>query len=145
MDRRILIVGMTGICAVVMLVGYFFASSYNVLLFLGFIVGGTANPLYSLLIAYTNDYLEQQDMASASGGLIFIDGLGALGGPFIVGWMMTHWGADSFLLYVAVLMAMISAYGGYRMTRRKKRSIGGGAMVAVSPQATPVAMEAGKG
>ncbi len=145
MDRRILIVGMTGICALVMFFGYFLANSFGVLLFLGFVVGGTANPLYSLLIAYTNDYLEPQDMASASGGLIFIDGLGALGGPFIVGWMMTHWGADSFLLYVAVLMALISAYGGYRMTRRRRRSVGGGSLVPVGPQATPTAVEAGLG
>ncbi len=145
MDRRILIVGMTGICAFVMLIGYFLANSYSVLLVLGFVVGGTANPLYSLLIAYTNDYLEPQDMASASGGLIFIDGLGALGGPFIVGWMMTHWGADSFLLYVAVLMALISGYGGYRMTRRKRHSVGGASLVPVGPQATPAAVEAGLG
>ena len=145
MDRRILIVGMTGICALVMFAGYFLANSYAVLLVLGFVVGGTANPLYSLLIAYTNDYLEPRDMASASGGLIFIDGLGALGGPFIVGWMMTHWGPDSFLLYVAFLMGLISTYGGYRMTRRRRRTVGGAAYVAVGPQATPTAVEAGLG
>ena len=39
-----------------------------------FLLGGMANPLYALLIAYTNDFLEHEDMAAASGGLIFING-----------------------------------------------------------------------
>ena len=45
---------------------------------LGFVIGGVANPLYSLIIAYTNDFLAPSDMAAASGGLLFINGLGAM-------------------------------------------------------------------
>ena len=47
---------------------------------LGFVIGGVANPLYSLIIAYTNDFLAPQDMAAASGGLLFINGSGRCSG-----------------------------------------------------------------
>jgi MFS family permease len=57
-----------------------------------------SNPLYALLIAYTNDFLEHEDMAAASGGLIFINGIGAIAGPLITGWMMGLVGPEGFLL-----------------------------------------------
>ena len=56
-----------------------------------------SNPLYSLLIAYTNDFLEPDDMASASGGLLFLNGLGAISGPLFTGYLMTEIGPTGFL------------------------------------------------
>ena len=53
-----------------------------------FLIGGSSNPLYSLLIAYTNDFLDLDDMAAASGGMLFLNGLGAIAGPLMLGWMM---------------------------------------------------------
>ena len=47
---------------------------------MAFLIGGSANPLYALLIAHTNDFLELEDMAAASGRLIFINGVGAVAG-----------------------------------------------------------------
>ena len=52
------------------------------------VIGGIANPLYALLLAYTNDYLEHDMMAAASGGLLFVNGLGAIIGPLVIGRMM---------------------------------------------------------
>ena len=37
--------------------------------FAAFLIGGVANPLYSLLLAYTNDYLSHEDMAAAFASL----------------------------------------------------------------------------
>ena len=51
-------------------------------------VGGVANPIYSVLLAYTNDFLDASDMAAASAGLLFINGVGAMTGPLITGWAM---------------------------------------------------------
>ena len=69
-----------------------------------FVIGGTSNPLYSLLIAYTNDYLDPDDMAAASGGLIFINGMGAITGPLVTGWVMDRFGAQAFFGMIALLM-----------------------------------------
>ncbi len=68
--------------------GLLFGGIFPVLLVAAFLVGGMSNPLYSLLIAYTNDYLEPEDMAAASGGLLFVNGVGAIVGPVITGWLM---------------------------------------------------------
>jgi hypothetical protein len=57
-------------------------------------------------------------MAAASGGLIALNGLGAVGGPLIVGAMMDLIAAEAFFLYLALLLGGISAYGLYRMTQR---------------------------
>ena len=66
MDRRVLIMGLTAVGAVLTLVGAVFSAHYAVVLMLGFVIGGVANPLYSLIIAYTNDFLAP---AGHGGGL----------------------------------------------------------------------------
>ncbi len=40
-------------------------SSFPILLVSALLIGGMSNPLYSLLIAHTNDFLEHDDMAAA--------------------------------------------------------------------------------
>jgi len=117
-DRRKLILGVAAVGAVVTLAGAAFADSFLILLTLGFVIGAVANPLYSLLIAYTNDYLEQSDMAAASGGLMFINGLGAVSGPVAIGWMMTELGPDAFFVFLGLLFTVMAAYALYRMSRR---------------------------
>lgn len=140
-DRRKLIIALTGFGAIFALVGMFFTDSYIVVIAIGFVLGGVANPLYSLLIAYTNDFLQPADMAGASGGLLFINGLGAVSGPLLIGWLMTVGGADAFFAYCGVLLACIALYAAYRMTRRAAPSETS-PFAPVLPQASPVAMEA---
>ena len=96
MDRRILIMIITALCTGFALLGVVAGAGGSPWFLIGvaFFIGGTANPLYPLLIAYTNDHLEYEQMASASGGLLFINGVGAMGGPvlvgYLMGWMGTH-------------------------------------------------------
>lgn len=142
MDRRLLIALITGIAGVALLIGVNFTDSYAVLLALAFVMGGVSNPLYSLLIAYTNDYLDHEDMAAASSGLIFLTGVGAILGPFSVGYLMTNFGADSFFLFIAVMFLIVAAYATYRMTQRAAVAVDETAAYApVAPQASPVFVE----
>ena len=89
----------------------------------GAIVGGMSNPLYALIIAYANDYLEKEDMAAAAGGLLFINGLGAIAGPLIVGFMMDAIGDNGYWLFTALLMFAVGFYGLYRSTQRSRTDI----------------------
>ncbi len=118
MDRRrvIMIVTLLGTAACVL--GIVGAPSKPALFVSAFILGGVANPLYSLLIAHTNDFLPPSKMASASSGLVFLNGLGAMFGPVTVGYMMQVFGPNGFFLFNAILCAVISAYAAYRMTQR---------------------------
>jgi MFS family permease len=119
-DRRILILWISMIGGAGSLIAFFIPGNFTIILISAAILGGTSNPLYALLIAYTNDYLEREDMAAASGGLLFINGLGAIAGPLIVGTMMEKLGANAFWLFAGVLMFLVGFYAMYRMTRRSR-------------------------
>src|SRR3989338_6268322 len=54
------------------------------------LLGGIINPLYSLLIALTNDHLQKEEMPGASAGVIFLNGFGAIFGP-LVGGLLIWW------------------------------------------------------
>ncbi|MGI9349441.1 MAG: MFS transporter [Amylibacter sp.] len=141
MDRRVLIF-------IVCSIGTFFSfaanlsDSYIWLLIVAFIIGGLSNPLYSLYIAYTNDYLEHDDMASASGGLIFLTGIGAIFGPSIVGWLLDAYGAASYFWFIGSVMAIMGSYALYRMTQTSSTAVEDtSAYAPITPTSTPVAME----
>ncbi|HBQ35574.1 MAG TPA: MFS transporter [Rhodobacteraceae bacterium] len=141
-DRRqlIMVVSITGGIGAVL--GFVFESNFSLLLAASFLIGGMTNPLYALLIAYTNDYLEVEDMAAASGGLMFVNGLGAIAGPLCIGWLMGQIGAGGFFLFLAGLMFLLVIYAAYRMTRRAAIPVEEtGSYAPITPTASPVAME----
>ncbi len=141
MDRRLLIMGLTAIGSVAVLAALPLMDVFTLICVIGFVIGGIANPLYALLIAYTNDFLDHKDMASASGGLLFANGTGAVLGPIIIGWLMHTYGAWMFFAYIATLFGMIAGYALYRMTQRPAPSVKETtSYTPVLPQASPVAV-----
>ncbi|MEM7268651.1 MAG: MFS transporter [Pseudomonadota bacterium] len=142
MDRRILIIGVCAVASASCLMAMAGGDSFYVSIAAAFFIGGTVNPLYSLLIAHTNDYLDHDDMAAAASGLVFIGGVGAIGGPVIVGQMMGLMGPWAFYLYVMLIMASVSLYGVWRMTRRAATPVDEtGPYAAILPTASPVAVD----
>lgn len=142
MDRRLLIlcVALIGGCAA--LVAAMFGSNYTILLATAFVIGGCSNPLYSLLLAYTNDFLNLEDMASASAGLLFINGVGAVAGPLVIGWAMQMMGPGGYWLLIASLLLLLSAYAAYRMTQRSSPAAQEtGVYTPLSPAGSHVVME----
>lgn len=117
MDRRrlIMLTAVTGAAGAVLPV---FAPGYPALLMAAFIIGGMSNPLYGLLLAHTNDFLEYEDMASASGQLLFINGSAAVVGPVITGFAISTFGSAGFFVMLAVLMGGLGVYAAYRATQR---------------------------
>ena len=140
-DRRLVILVVALLGGLASVVAFLNGEYFGALLMVAFVIGGTSNPLYSLLIAYTNDYLEADDMAAACGGLIFINGVGAISGPLIIGWVMDRYGPESFFVVIAVLMLTMAAYAGFRMTQRTRVGIDDGAYAPVMPNASLVAVE----
>ncbi|MCB1364874.1 MAG: MFS transporter [Rhodobacteraceae bacterium] len=144
MDRRLLIMMVAFAGSVGAMIGMVLGGHYLLLLAAAFIIGGLSNPLYSLLIAYTNDYLQPEDMAAASGGLVFINGLGAIAGPLISGWLMSDSviGPGGFFLLIGVLLFALAAYAVYRATQRPSVRVEDTATYApMSPASTPIAVE----
>lgn len=141
-DRRKLIVAMSAVCAVAAVSGTFVSGWFPALLAASFVVGGVVNPLYTLIIAYTNDNLDPEDMASGAGALIFLNGAGAAGGPLIVGWMMSVFGPNGFLYYILAVTAFLAAFALFRMAVRPADPDQlSGAYTPLGPTTTPVALD----
>ncbi len=142
MDRRLLIMIVAAGGAAAASIAVAFGGVFWVLVGAAFVVGGCSNPLYSLLIAYTNDFLDPDDMASASAGLLFINGLGAIAGPLVIGWVMAVVGPPGFFMLITALLAAMALYAAFRMTQRAAPAVEDtGAYAPISPAATPVAVE----
>ncbi|NAZ36019.1 MFS transporter [Rubellimicrobium sp. CFH 75288] len=141
MDRRVLILGLAALGGLGAALALVLPGPVWIALAAAAVVGGTSNPLYALLIAYANDYLEKGDMAAASAGLLFINGLGAIAGPVLVGWVMDAGGAQGFWGIIAAVMLALAAYAAWRMRAAPGREIVGDrtAFTPVPVAATPVA------
>ncbi|WP_395003565.1 MFS transporter [Cypionkella sp.] len=147
MDRRRLVLGLSAMGAAVLMLPIVWSAfsgqvPFVVLVMVGALGGGISNPLYSLLVAYVNDYLDNSDMAAASAGLIFINGLGAITGPVITGWIMAQVGPNGFFLFMAVLFSVLSGYTAWRMTQRRMTPEAHGAYTPMTPNSSVVAVEA---
>ncbi|MEO0959844.1 MAG: MFS transporter, partial [Pseudomonadota bacterium] len=118
MDRRQLIAALalagTAGCLLMLLAG----TSMVPLLVAAFLVGGAANPLYSVLTAHTNDFMELDEMAAAAGGLILLNGVGSAGTPILVGALITSFGPAAFPVFMGVMFGLLTLYALYRMTVR---------------------------
>jgi MFS family permease len=136
-DRRTIMLWLSIFAALVLTIATIFHLPFAALLLVAAILGGITYPMYSLLIAYTNDFLSKEQMAAASAGLIFLNGFGAIFGPLVVGWMM---GIDprGFFLFMAVLYAVQAVYTIWRMGRRAAPSVTG-AYRGVTPTASTLA------
>lgn len=118
MDRRLLIIITSMIGGLGALMSFMLPGQVVFIMISAALVGGTSNPLYALLIAYANDYLDRADMAAASAGLLFINGVGAIAGPILVGWAMDTIGPQAYWGFIAFLMITLALYGVWRMTQR---------------------------
>lgn len=140
MDRRAMILWMSFAGAGVMVLAGLVSMPFWLELAVAGMLGGIINPLYSLLIAHTNDYLSKEEMPSASAGLIFLNGFGAMFGPLLAGWFMEHIGAKGYFLVIGVFFAGLGGYAAWRKTRRAAPEQG--SYSGLTPTASAVVVEA---
>jgi MFS family permease len=120
LDRRIVIIG-AAIAATVtflILIGVVPKQAPRWVLYLcAAILGGTIVPTYSVVMAHVNDSVEKGEFAAASGGLLIVQGAGAVVGPLIAGFAMSfsQRGLSSTIIVAQILMAI---FGVYRLSRR---------------------------
>jgi MFS family permease len=143
-DRRLLILALSALGGGIALAAVLLPTPLWFILTTAAVVGGTSNPLYALLIAYANDYLDREDMAGASAGLLFINGVGAIAGPLVVGWMMDAIGAQGFWAIIAAVMLALAAYAWWRMRVAPGKPIIGDktTFAPIPANSTPVAADA---
>jgi len=79
---------------------------------------GFALPLFTLNLAYVNDYIPKEKFVAAGGGLQIIFGLGAIGGPIVASLLMYRYGSNGFFIHLIIFHIIIGLFGMYRITKR---------------------------
>jgi MFS family permease len=120
LDRRRVIVGaaITASAALFIMMALVPGEPSRWLLYLcAAIFGGTIVPTYSVVMAHVNDAVGEGEFVAASGGLLIMQGVGAVAGPLLAGFAMSAWehGLGYTLIATQILLA---AFGVYRSTRR---------------------------
>lgn len=142
LDRRLVIFGIAVISAAAAgAVALLTAEASFIWLVIAFgTLGAFSTPIYSLCIAYTNDYLEYEQMVAASAKLVLVNGLGAVAGPVTVATAMSWYGDAAFGWTLGAIYGAIALFVAYRMTVRSSLpSEDQTSYVAVSPRGSMVA------
>ena len=80
-----------------------------------FVLGAATFPLYSLVIAYSNDWVRADQIVGTSAALVRTNGAGAIVGPLLATALMTFFGSRWFFATLALAHAMIVLYLLYRI------------------------------
>jgi MFS family permease len=83
--------------------------------FLFMLVGGFSYPLYSLVGAYTNDWIEPEHLNAAASQLVKLYGLGAIAGPLLAGFAMAVIGPTGFQWSLVAMHSAIALFFFYRI------------------------------
>ena len=84
---------------------------------------GMCLPLFSLNLAYVNDFLPKEKFVSAGAGLQIIFGLSAMSAPFLCSFFMKEFGPNGFFIFLFIFQTIIVIFGIYRMTRRPSEEL----------------------
>ena len=79
---------------------------------------GMAVPMFTLNLAYVNDYMPKEKFVAAGGGMQIIFGMGAMSGPLICSLLMNKFGSNGFFVHLLFFHLIVGAFGLYRITKR---------------------------
>ena len=120
-DRRVILVGVSFIASGLSLF-FIFANFMPLPLFL--LITGLFSiaclPMYSLAVAHTNDFLQPNEIVSASATFGILIGIGSIIGPLVVSSFMEILGPVGFYIYLFIIHGLLGLFGLYRMTQRTK-------------------------
>tara|TARA_B100001179_G_scaffold176910_1_gene132162 strand:- start:381 stop:1694 length:1314 start_codon:yes stop_codon:yes gene_type:complete len=102
---------------------------------------GMCLPLFSLNLAYVNDFLPKEKFVSAGAGMQIIFGLSAMVAPFLCSFFMKNLGPNGLFIYLFIFHTAIGLFGIYRMTRRSTEENPENTFTAMPRNITPLGME----
>jgi len=154
-DRRIIIVLCTIVgavfCVLLIIVSgdtlqlMFLATEWGTSKFIFFICAtgyaGASLSLYPLNIAHTNDFVPKEKFVAAGGGLTFVFGLGAIGGPIVCSIFMNEFGPNSFFIFLLIFHVIIAIFALYRITKRSTEDNPDSTFVPLPKNITPLGMQ----
>ena len=98
-------------------------------------------PMFSLILAHTNDNISKEKFVAAGAGLQFAFGLGAISGPFFCSILMDLIGPNGFFVFLFIFHSLIGFFGIHRMKIRKTVENPDSQFVAMPQTITPAGIE----
>ena len=142
MDRRLILIGVTfvasGLCVLILGSSYI---SLTLFFILTAIYSCMSLPMYSLAIAHTNDFLQQNEIVAASSAFAKLMGIGSILGPLMVSAMMSVTGPNGYHIYLLLIHGLLGLFGLYRMTKRAIPADSESQYVPLPRNITPAGME----
>lgn len=114
-DRRAVGVAAAGGATLVSLLLLLGPPTHPMALALMALLGGLSYPLYSIAGAYTNDWVEPEQVNAAASQLVRLYGIGAVIGPFVAAGAMIAFQPVGFLWSLAAMHLVIALFFLYRM------------------------------
>ena len=105
------------------------------------IVGAAIFPLYAIVIAYTNDWLDEDSIVSAAAALILTYSLGSAVASPLASFLMSQIGAGGLIAFIAAAMIALGLFAVARMFKREAPDSdyeGNMATYAASPGTLPI-------
>tara|TARA_Y100000741_G_scaffold364424_1_gene355396 strand:+ start:4791 stop:6035 length:1245 start_codon:yes stop_codon:yes gene_type:complete len=141
-DRRIILVGATFIAAgLSILITISSYISLTLFFILTAMFSSMCLPIYSLVVAHTNDFLQPDEFISASSVINKLLGMGSILGPIAVSSTMVIFGSNGFFIYLFIIHGSLGLFGLYRMAKRAKPTDLESQYVPLSRNITPAGME----
>lgn len=141
-DRRsVLVIVSLVTAAISAAAGYTVMAGLAGLPVIAFCYGGLMFSLYSISVAHTNDHLDTTQTLSATQGLLFIYGVGALTGPLLGALAMDLAGAVGLPFLGSAVLLCLGLFGVLRMLRRAPPAPGQQGEFVPLLRTTPVVLE----
>lgn len=107
-DRRFVLKLASFMTAILGLAIALFASSFWILLILGWFFGGFSFTIYPLSMAYTCEKIAEEQIVAATGGFVLSYGIGAIAGPLLAPLAMSLFGTEGLFYFLAFITASFS-------------------------------------
>ena len=102
---------------------------------------GMCLPLFSLNLAYVNDFLPKEKFVSAGAGLQLIFGLSAMTAPFLCSFFIKELGPNGFFVFLFIFQTIIGLFGIYRMFIRPTEENPDNTFTPLPRNITPVGIQ----
>ncbi len=102
---------------------------------------GMSLPLFSLNLAYVNDFLPKEKFVSAGAGMQIIFGISAMIAPFVCSFFMKYFGPNGIFIFLFIFQTLIGVFGIYRMTRRSTEENPDNTFTPMPRNITPLGIE----
>jgi MFS family permease len=110
-DRRTIMFALNLIAIASLVLAFLFGSIsfYILLVFIG-IHSAVSLPYYAVAISHMNDFLERDEIVSASSTFSLVHALGMVSGPMLASGFMAFFGPYGWFVYMIVVYALVAPY-----------------------------------